>query len=412
VEQHRGREGDPAVPEAVLKTSFLFQPPSARQTLPDTIYGETARYLSQALPDAVPCTFAGDGALVPFVKEHGIEVLVAEPGLTVQTALLLRGLDVVVIHIGRDPALAALVDIQIDPAAPPSLSGFTGPRYLLSRVLDRVSIDDLSALYGMAPARIREDVDSAEAETELLSIVRLFTRLEWDSEFFGVNVGYAGCLRMTPGIERLCRRFTQREKIDVMEYLCNCHDKLSVVTAEKAGYSFVDIRLTFETGLGHVAAPVAPRPNMALRPARLEDIPRLREIATGIYPDSRYYFDGNFDQEKIVEFYRNWVEKAVRGTFDDHALVLCEAENPVGYCSTNHHHGRAAKIGVFGLDERLRGTGAARYLLEAALWELKKSGREHVEVVTQGRNYAAQRLYQRAGFITQKTELWYHKWLH
>jgi hypothetical protein len=35
-----------------------------------------------------------------------------------------------------------------------------------------------------------------------------------------------------------------------------------------------------------------------------------------------------------------------------------------------------------------------------------------VQVITQGRNYAAQRLYQRAGFVTRKTELWYHKWFH
>jgi ribosomal protein S18 acetylase RimI-like enzyme len=32
-------------------------------------------------------------------------------------------------------------------------------------------------------------------------------------------------------------------------------------------------------------------------------------------------------------------------------------------------------------------------------------------VVTQGRNYAAQKLYQRSGFVTSMTEVWYHKWL-
>jgi ribosomal protein S18 acetylase RimI-like enzyme len=33
-----------------------------------------------------------------------------------------------------------------------------------------------------------------------------------------------------------------------------------------------------------------------------------------------------------------------------------------------------------------------------------------VTVVTQGRNIAAQALYQRRGFITQSQQLWYHKW--
>jgi hypothetical protein len=33
-----------------------------------------------------------------------------------------------------------------------------------------------------------------------------------------------------------------------------------------------------------------------------------------------------------------------------------------------------------------------------------------VLVVTQGRNYAAQRLYQRNQFRTCEVQLWYHKW--
>ena len=32
-------------------------------------------------------------------------------------------------------------------------------------------------------------------------------------------------------------------------------------------------------------------------------------------------------------------------------------------------------------------------------------------LVTQGRNLYAQRLYQKAGFFTKGTELWYHKWI-
>jgi len=41
---------------------------------------------------------------------------------------------------------------------------------------------------------------------------------------------------------------------------------------------------------------------------------------------------------------------------------------------------------------------------------LRQEGITHAEVVTQGRNYGAQRMYQRCGFVTRTTELWYHKW--
>ena len=36
-------------------------------------------------------------------------------------------------------------------------------------------------------------------------------------------------------------------------------------------------------------------------------------------------------------------------------------------------------------------------------------GYKKVTVVTQGRNLYAQRFYQKIGFISKNTELWYHK---
>jgi len=36
----------------------------------------------------------------------------------------------------------------------------------------------------------------------------------------------------------------------------------------------------------------------------------------------------------------------------------------------------------------------------------------NITVVTQGRNVAAQRLYQRLGFVTRSLELTYHKWFY
>jgi hypothetical protein len=37
-------------------------------------------------------------------------------------------------------------------------------------------------------------------------------------------------------------------------------------------------------------------------------------------------------------------------------------------------------------------------------------GVKRVSVITQGRNYGAQRLYQQAGFLPDKMEIYYHRW--
>jgi ribosomal protein S18 acetylase RimI-like enzyme len=49
-------------------------------------------------------------------------------------------------------------------------------------------------------------------------------------------------------------------------------------------------------------------------------------------------------------------------------------------------------------------------LTEAALAWFCAQGLQRAQVVTQGRNIAAQRLYQKCGFRTGEIALWYHRW--
>jgi RimJ/RimL family protein N-acetyltransferase len=49
-------------------------------------------------------------------------------------------------------------------------------------------------------------------------------------------------------------------------------------------------------------------------------------------------------------------------------------------------------------------------LIHAAQAWLEDEGARRVLVTTQARNIGAQRAYQRAGFVTASTEIWFHKW--
>jgi len=68
------------------------------------------------------------------------------------------------------------------------------------------------------------------------------------------------------------------------------------------------------------------------------------------------------------------------------------------------------RIGLVGAGAEARGRGVARALVLAALSWFRSRGSERVQVTTQGRNIAAQRLYQRCGFLTHSVSLYYHKW--
>jgi len=374
------------------------------------VYAGTQQHIADNLPGTVAHTFESNEELLKVVKGHEFSKVIYTSAIPYDTAVILKGIGLVQILIGLREDLVDLSDVIIDPLVCKSEKFLVGPAYLLRPILEEVPVNEIAEIMEISEDLLLEEVDHNNAESDLLSIARLYQKLEWDSGFFGINVGYISCLRLTLNIERHIKKFIRKEKIDLLEYRCNCHDRESVVTSSQNGYLFVDMRLTFEQFL-HKGREIEERKGYGIKRGVPDDIEKLKEIATGIYRHSRYYFDTNFNRDKVAEFYRNWIEKAIRGTFDDYAYVLYHNEKPVGFCAIKEMCRRAARIGLIGMSSQYSGKGLAEYLLNTTLQRLQKeAGISYVEVITQGRNYAAQRLYQKCGFITKATELWYHKW--
>jgi ribosomal protein S18 acetylase RimI-like enzyme len=142
----------------------------------------------------------------------------------------------------------------------------------------------------------------------------------------------------------------------------------------------------------------------------------LQKIAEKSYLDSRYYFDQRYPREICAKFYSDWIEKSCKG-FADKVFVAKINRRVVGYITCDkkpdlESHRGCGRITLVGVDDSARGIGVGSSLVYHALnWFLKEKMRE-VIVVTQGRNYRAQRLYQECGFKTILTQLWYHKWFN
>lgn len=397
-----------------MKTLFLTFKSKENGSIPGVVYNDTLLYIRYNIQNSCVYMYEDDASLIDHILSNNISIVVTTRDILYQTALLLRGLNVVLIMIGTKPELEDMIDIEIDPLLTKTSKrnkNFTGLRYLLSSVAEKLGLEPLAKNMKVPVSRLEEELQSNQAEIELVDIISLFKKLQWDSDYFGINIGYVSCLRLTPNIERIVKEFTKKEKIDLLEYLCNCHDKISVLNAERSGYSFVDIRLTFERHLTNTfSLPV--KKDFRVDKGCLQDIEKLRSIASDIYKDSRYYFDGEFERSRVIDFYVNWIEKAILGNFDDYAFVMYRNDEPVGFCTIKEYKKNAVSIGLVGMDKVIQGNGMAEYLVNSSLMKLKKRGKRYVEVVTQGRNYEAQRLYQKCGFITKKTELWYHKWFH
>ena len=318
---------------------------------------------------------------IDYLINNGIDVVISN-GLPKEWYFILKGLNIVTLTLDTVEKYLDLTDIVIDFKSQDSNKYFTGDEYSICKNRDLAFNE----------------------------IANLITKLEWDSNFWGFPVAYLSSKHLTDNIMLRIENIIKRDHIKLVEYICNCHDNRSVKTAENNEFHFTDIRLSFEKHLKSKHESVLPE-NYTFEKAQADHVQVLREISKGLYKDSRYFFDENFDRKKVIEFYQGWVEKAVFGKYDDECYCLYDQINPIGFCTIKYNISNTANIGLFGLSKSYQGKGLAKKLLYLTFNMLLEKSIQSVFVVTQGRNYAAQRLYQSAGFLTKATELWYHKWL-
>jgi dTDP-4-amino-4,6-dideoxy-D-galactose acyltransferase len=231
----------------------------------------------------------------------------------------------------------------------------------------------------------------------------LFRILEWDAEFFGVRIARVNEDRLRAADVPQLQRDRAAEGIDCLYLLSSAADSATHWAAQDAGFRLVDIRVTLERR-ELAAGTVAP----LVRPAAPADVPALREIARASHYDSRFYADPHFSREACGRLYETWIERSCAGWAQ--AVLVVEAEgSPAGYL-TCHVSGAEGSIGLVAIRESSRGRGFGGQLMSAALSYFARAGTSRVEVVTQGRNLASQRLYQRFGFCPSAVQLWYHYW--
>lgn len=233
--------------------------------------------------------------------------------------------------------------------------------------------------------------------------------LPWDSEFFSRRIARLDGTSLRPdeieGIERWC----QAGRIECLYFLAESNCPETIATAEQNGFGFKDLRITYEWKSALGARGIDPRigERVKVRGHCEADLDRLVEIARAVHTDSRFFFDRRFDRAHAAMLYEIWIRKACAS---DHVLIGETGGQPAGYLSCHRSGDRSGEIGLAAVDARCHGQGIGRAMMEAALRWFAEQGVTDISVVTQGRNVAAHRFYQSAGFLTRAIECWFHKW--
>ena len=259
------------------------------------------------------------------------------------------------------------------------------------------------------------DLMDGLGNTRVSNLIGIVDKLEWDSNFWRMNIASLYPMRIKEDIVKFAFEKCKEDNIDCLFYLCDCHDPRSVQLAEKYGFHFVDVRITFERSLRDKALENSPVCNgindsIRIREAKVSDAEHLREIAQKSYIQSRYFFDRHFPVDLCKKFYSDWITKSIKGEYDDIVLVAQEDSKVVGYISCRIDSSNLGTIGLVGVSSGSQGKNVGVALIEAAMEWFSKKDIFKIRVVTQGRNIPAQRLYQKSKFKLARTELWYHKW--
>jgi dTDP-4-amino-4,6-dideoxy-D-galactose acyltransferase len=223
--------------------------------------------------------------------------------------------------------------------------------------------------------------------------------LPWDSEFFGFGVARLYASSLTPESVSKAKQWCQANQVRCLYWLSRA-DRTEVPSA----FQLVDERVTYVWNTHPIQSETT-----AVRPFLPADLDSLENLARQSHRNSRFYSDPHFDKSKCDELYATWIRKSCRG-WANAVWVSVVAENPVGYLTCHRGPDGSGSIGLVAVADNARGRGLGRQLVAAAQAYFHAEGVGQVSVVTQGKNEAAQRLYEVCGFECVSREFWYHFW--
>lgn len=227
--------------------------------------------------------------------------------------------------------------------------------------------------------------------------------LQWDSEFFGFPIARVTCDGLNAADMNAVVAECGRRGVRCL-YLLTADERTSLV-AQAQGFLLYDVRVELDRRLDDVAgrAPSQCAVGAAGRDQRLT----LESCARESFGASRFFADPGFDDDRVRDMFAAFVDRGLqavdRRTFanaDGQGFVICHLQPERG----------TGVIELIGIAGPAKGSGLTDALMHAAHDEFAAAGLARAEVATQARNIAAQRLYQRLGYRTFRTALWFHRW--
>lgn len=229
----------------------------------------------------------------------------------------------------------------------------------------------------------------------------MLRRLDWDSEFFRLNIGRLDL----DSIEEFSEIMLKAEK------LRQSYDLLYIFTEGTLNQQLSDIKLVDTKTI--FTKQLVNSPKEILGVSKYIDSVVSQEFyhlawVSGKY--SRFQLDKRFPDDAYERLYSRWIEQSVVGNMADSVFVH-RTNGRIDGMITVGVKGTEASIGLVAVDDAAQGRGIGTMLIRAVeAYLLNETQVTTLKVATQWENKAACRLYEKNGFeVESKTNI-YHWW--
>jgi dTDP-4-amino-4,6-dideoxy-D-galactose acyltransferase len=230
--------------------------------------------------------------------------------------------------------------------------------------------------------------------------------LDWDSNFFGKKICRVNGKIKNEDEMLALSRLLLKESVELAYYSSPSPVDEKLMIADAYLIELVDRKTTYIKAIeknivvdSSVKTYQADFPNESLLNLAVE---------SGVH--SRFRVDAKIGFEKFQELYRTWMINSVNKKIANEVLVYLADQTIAGFVTLGQKNG-VADIGIIAVDERFRGHGIGKALMfSAECWFANNTNLEQIQVVTQGANMAACRLYEACGYYVGIIEYFYHFW--
>jgi dTDP-4-amino-4,6-dideoxy-D-galactose acyltransferase len=233
-----------------------------------------------------------------------------------------------------------------------------------------------------------------------------FQLLDWDSSLLGKKV--AKIKSNITSCDQLKQIVSMLRNKEVKLAYYESQIRLPYEVEQEYNGKIVDIKTTYFTKYKHnndITLCNNIRPYESSIP--ISNMIRLA-IQSGKY--SRFNVDPNFPKNKFIAIYSIWIKKSIYKELAKEVLVYLEDNSVVGMITLGEKNNRG-DIGLIAVDKNYRGKGYGKSLVRAAQIWFINNGYQTGQVITQGNNISACKLYSSCGYSVEKKTYFYHFWL-